>query len=74
LAEETRLPGENHQSVSSHWKTLEHKAVLTSLRLKWEWSSQIFVVISTDYVDRCLEISIKLLPWKHLNFLTDEGW
>jgi len=36
LAEETRLPGENHQPVASHWKTLEHKAVLTSLRLKWE--------------------------------------
>jgi len=27
LVEETGVPGENHQTVASHWKTLSHNVV-----------------------------------------------
>jgi hypothetical protein len=30
LVEETRVPGENHQPVASHWQTLSHNVVLST--------------------------------------------
>ena len=30
LVEETRVPGENHRPVASHWQTLSHNVVSTS--------------------------------------------
>jgi hypothetical protein len=33
LMEETEVPGENHRSVASHWHTLAHNAVSSTLRL-----------------------------------------
>jgi hypothetical protein len=33
LVEETGVPGENHQTVASHWQTLSHKVVLSSVGL-----------------------------------------
>ena len=34
LVGETRVPGENHQPVASHWQTLSHNVVLLSSYLK----------------------------------------
>ena len=33
LVEETRVPGENHQPVASHWQTLSHNVVSSTPRL-----------------------------------------
>jgi hypothetical protein len=33
LVEETRVPGENHWPVTSHWKTLSHNVVSSTPRL-----------------------------------------
>jgi hypothetical protein len=33
LVEEPRVPGENHQSASSHWQTLSHNVVWSTSRL-----------------------------------------
>jgi hypothetical protein len=33
LVEETRVPGENHQPVASHWQTLSYNVVSSTLRL-----------------------------------------
>ena len=33
LVEETRVPGENHRPVASHWQTLSHNVVSSSPRL-----------------------------------------
>ena len=33
LAEETRVPGENHRPVASHWQTLSHKVVVRTPHL-----------------------------------------
>jgi hypothetical protein len=33
LVEETGVPGENHQPVTSHWQTLSHNIVLSTPRL-----------------------------------------
>jgi hypothetical protein len=41
LVEETRVPGENHRPVASHWQTLSHKAVSNTLCSKRDSSSQI---------------------------------
>ena len=34
LVEETELPGENHQTATSHWQTLSHTVELHSLELE----------------------------------------
>ena len=33
FVEETGVPGENHQPVTSHWQTLSHNIVLSTPRL-----------------------------------------
>ena len=30
LVEETRVPGENHRTVASHWQTLSHNVALNT--------------------------------------------
>jgi hypothetical protein len=31
--EETRVPGENHRPVASHWQTLSHNVVLEIMKV-----------------------------------------
>jgi hypothetical protein len=33
LVEETKVPGENHRSVTNHWQTLSHSIASSTLRL-----------------------------------------
>jgi hypothetical protein len=40
LVEETGVPGENHQPVASHWQTLSHNVVSSTLRHEWDSNSQ----------------------------------
>ena len=35
LVEETRVPGENHRPVASHWQALSHIVVSSTPRLYW---------------------------------------
>ena len=39
LVEETRVPGENHQLVASHWQTLSHKVVSSTPHHEWDSNS-----------------------------------
>jgi len=41
LVEETRVPGENHRPVASHWQTLSHNVVSSSPRYKRDSNSQL---------------------------------
>ena len=47
LVEETGVPGENFQPVTSHWQTLAHNVVLSKPRHEWESNSQLYWVIGT---------------------------
>jgi hypothetical protein len=40
LVEETRVPGENHRSVASHWQTLSHNVVSSMSCYEWHSNSQ----------------------------------
>ena len=56
LVEETRVPGENHWPVASHWQTLLHNAVSSTPRhergsSKFELTT--LVVIGTDCIGNC---------------------
>jgi hypothetical protein len=52
LMEETRVTGENHRSVASHWQTLSHNAVSsTPRRVGFELIN--LVVIGTDCTCSC---------------------
>ena len=46
--EETGIPGENHQPVASHWKTLSHNVVSSTPRHEQGLNTWILVVIGTD--------------------------
>ena len=35
LVEETRVPGESHRPVGSHWQTLSHNVVSSTPQLRW---------------------------------------
>jgi hypothetical protein len=35
LVEKTRVPGENHRSVASHWQTIWHNVVSSTSRHEW---------------------------------------
>ena len=48
LVEETGVPGENHQPVVSHWQTLSHNVVSSTLRLSGIRTHNV-----TDYVGSC---------------------
>ena len=49
LVEETRISGENHQSVASHWQTLSHKSCIKHTS-PWRGFKLItLVVIGTDW-------------------------
>ena len=50
LVEETRVPGENHGYVASHWQTLSHNVVSSTPRHEQDSISQ---VISTDCTGSC---------------------
>jgi len=41
LVEETRVPGENHRSVASHWKTVSHDVVSSTPHNERCWNSQL---------------------------------
>ena len=41
LVEETGVPGENHQAVTSHWQTLSHNVVSSTSRHEQGSNSQI---------------------------------
>ena len=47
LVEETRVHGENHQPVASHWQTLSHNVVLSGSR--HERDSKIWEITVPDY-------------------------
>ena len=40
LMEETRVPGENHQPVASHWQTLSHNVVSSTLHHEQDLNSR----------------------------------
>ena len=46
LVEETRVPGDNHWPVASHWQTLSHNVVMSTPWARLE--STALVVIGTD--------------------------
>ena len=49
FVEETRVPGENHRPVTSHWQTLSHNVVSSTLRLSRVQTRNVnIVVIGTD--------------------------
>jgi hypothetical protein len=50
LVEETRVSGENHRSVASHWQTLSH-VVLSTPCLSEAWTHNISGVYSTNKTD-----------------------
>ena len=41
LMEETGVPGEHHRPVVSHWQTLSHNAVSSTLHQEWDSNSQL---------------------------------
>jgi hypothetical protein len=41
LVEETRVPGENHRPVASHWQTLPHNVVSRTACHEWDSNSQL---------------------------------
>ena len=41
LVEETRVPGENHWLVASHWQTLSHNVVSSTSLHEWVLNSQL---------------------------------
>ena len=53
LVEKTGVPGENHQSVTSHWQTLSHNAVSSTPRHEWGSNSQLLVVTGIDCTGSC---------------------
>jgi hypothetical protein len=51
--EETRVPGENHPSITSHWQTLSHNVVLSTS--PWTgFEPTTLVVIGTDCTGSCI--------------------
>jgi hypothetical protein len=46
LVEETRVPGENHRPVASHWQTLSHKCCIeyTSLSIRFRNGTCIIIL------------------------------
>ena len=52
LVEETRVPGENHWPVASHWQALSRNVVPNTPRLSGI-RTQNSVVIGTDYISSC---------------------
>jgi hypothetical protein len=53
LGEETRVPGENHPSITSHWQTLSHNVVLSTS--PWTgFEPTTLVVIGTDCTGSCI--------------------
>jgi len=40
LVQETRVPGENHQPVASHWQTLSHNVVSSTPHPLWTWQER----------------------------------
>ena len=54
LVEETGVPGENHQTVESHWQTLSHNIVSSTPRLPPAgFQLTTLVVIGTDCTSSC---------------------
>jgi len=41
LVEETGAPGENHQPVASHWRTISHNVVSSTPRHERDSNSQL---------------------------------
>ena len=69
--EETRVPGENHPSVTSHWQTLSHNVVLSTS--PWTgFEPTTLVVIGTDCIGSCISnyhtITATTAPWLALKF------
>ena len=40
LVEDTRVPGENHRHITSHWQTLLHNVVSSTRSSEWGSNSQ----------------------------------
>ena len=40
LVEKTKVPGENHRPVASHWQTFSHNVISSTLRYEWGSNSQ----------------------------------
>jgi hypothetical protein len=53
LVEETGVPGENHRPVASHWQTLSHNVVSSTLRHDTGFELTTLVVIGTDCIGSC---------------------
>jgi len=51
LVDETRIPGENHRPVASHWQTLSHNVEYTSPWAGFELTR--LVVIGIDCIGSC---------------------
>jgi hypothetical protein len=49
LVEETKIPGENHWPVASHWQTLSHDVVSVNTSPCAGFELTTLVVIGTDF-------------------------
>ena len=55
LVEETRVPGETHPPVASHWQTLSHKVLSTTYTTPLTgFELTTLVVIGTDCTGNCI--------------------
>jgi hypothetical protein len=63
LAGESAVPGENHQSTTSHWQTLSHNVVSSTPRPS-RFELTMLVMIGTDYIGRCKLYFYLTLPAK----------
>jgi hypothetical protein len=57
LVEETRVPGENHQPVASHWQTLSHNVISSTPRLS---GIRTHNVSGDRYSTDCIETIVRL--------------
>ena len=71
LMEETRVPGENHRPVASHWQTLSHNAVLSTLHHERGLNSQLlwWLALITQ-----VDVLYTKLPYDHTRNVLSSIW
>ena len=68
LMEETRVPGENHRPVSSHWQTLSSNVVSSTCRHELTT----LVVIDTDCTGSCKSIYYAIMTMTAPSVFSDK--
>ena len=76
FVEETGVPRENHQPVASHWRTLTHNVVSSTLHHEQGFELATLVVIGTDCRDSENPTTIRSRPrWPTLIYKkVGENW